>query len=476
MLRLAPRHLRKPVRAQAALGLPRHIAQPLPRHIAQPSALPSALPAPRRSPGLWKPQRGFQRRDYGLQWHSTKESLLADGPGPVLVGTSYEYDAQGASGESAVRQAKKYASVQTHTELWDIICRHEWLDRPHNLHEVFLDSQPRNLYFDLDGEPGYRAIHPEIINWLRVFVRWFFSGDRLGWADSDPEPLVLMTENPAKYSCHVVFPQIHFANYAQQCEYMQIMLNALPALVAELEGGESVPILEKVVDRVPYTKFQLFRGPYACKLTSGVLRRETRLEPEGHFRDDPLAAFASRVNEDYALELPPTARLLEWNEELRFFNERQQSLVSAANGGTMGQVSPQDMANLYTPTFQTGRSGGILDFAGLSDLEQYEVAMQHLNPDRALQWWSWFRMSGVTYTMLDRYKDNADARKRIWKAHFAWSSKYPGFCEDENVNSVMKCQGSRVSGLQLLFQLVRFDNPGMEVRTSTWQVHFNTAG
>jgi len=37
------------------------------------------------------PSLGFRPTDYGMSWYPSKDTLLESGPGPVLVGTSYEY-------------------------------------------------------------------------------------------------------------------------------------------------------------------------------------------------------------------------------------------------------------------------------------------------------------------------------------------------------------------------------------------------
>lgn len=417
--------------------------------------------------GPWTPSRGFQRQEYGLDWYPSKEALYQACPGPVFVGTAYEYWAP--SKPLKPRQARKYAAFQSHEEFWESISDHNRRGRPQNLHEVLPADRPRCLYFDVDGSPEHSKLHNQIMAWLRHYVRWFFGGDHLGWSPTDPDPVVLRSSDPTKYSCHVVFPQIQLTDYAQQREYLGVLLNGLPALVVDLEDGESVPILQQLVDRVPYTQFQLFRGPFACKLSAGQLRPETMLEPEGYFRSDPLTCFAGYVYPDYALALPPVQQLLDWNEELRHLNKQQQQRVHAATREEPRAVSPLDVANLYQAAFQQHSGGGTVDFAGMTDLEKYEEALRWLHPERASQWWSWFRISGVTCKMLQRYRDNQPACERIWSAHFAWSRSYPDFDQGENVDMVRAGRNRPTSGIQLLLNLVRFDNPDMTVRTSIWQ-------
>lgn len=404
---------------------------------------------------------GFQSQEYGLHWYPSKEALIQAGPGPVLVGTPYEYrQAPGAP----TRQARKYSGFASHVDWWNCIEECNRHEKPQNLHEVLPAEGPRCLYFDLDGDPSYGPLHEQIVQGLSTFVRWFFSGDHLEWGSGQPQPVVMRSSDPTKYSCHVVFPQIQFANHAEQRSYLGILLNALPALEVQFDKGEPVHILQLLVDRVPYMPFQLFRGPYASKLSDGRFRRETRLEPETIFRGDPLACFAGHVDRHYALHLPPPARLLELNEEVRHFHEEQLNRVRKWPEG----ISDLDMNNLYVADFhQCG--GGTIDLAGLADYEKYEVALQLLHPDRASQFWSWFRISGVTFSMLEKYSGNREATNRIWDAHFEWSRRYPYFDQTENVDQVMKCSGRKVSGLPLLMKLLEFDNPDAKVRHSAYR-------
>lgn len=337
----------------------------------------------------------------------------------------------------------------------------------HNIHELMPATSRRNLYFDIDGKPGYSDLHSEIISWLQTYVRWVFSGDHFGWPEGAPEPVVLATQNPLKYSCHVVFPQIQFENHEEQSLYMRILLTALAKLQVEMEGDISVPILERVVDAVPYSPFQNFRGPFACKRKDHALRLETQLVPESLFEENSLSCFASHVNPRQALKLPSVDELLECNHELRHFCEEHQNRV-VASGGTSGI---HDLA-LYNSQFQQcGR--GIIDFAGRPELEVYEEALKvggWLHADRAKQWASWFRICGVTYSMLEKYGSDHQARSRIWNAHHTWSNQYLEFDDQENVQMVMNCEGKRVSGLPLLMRMVRFDNPDAQVRTAVSRI------
>eukprot|EP00439_Symbiodinium_sp_Y106_P059494 s537_g8.t1 len=158
------------------------------------------------------------------------------------------------------------------------------------------------------------------------------------------------------------------------------------------------------------------------------------LASEPYWGDD-LTCFASYVKPEYALELPSMDEIVERN--------------------------PLD-ASIFSPDFQTQSGPKFLDLAGLTQLERYETCMERLQPERACDWWSWFRVSGVTSTMLDKYQDDDVARQRIWDTHCRWSSQYPNFCEQENLEIVMKAQERRTPGVKLLVEVLEHDYPGLE--------------
>jgi len=416
-------------------------------------------------PGPWRPALGFRQFDYGLDWYSSKDEAVKASEGRVLVCSSYEYESLG-SGSKSLRRAMRYASFSSYYEYWDCISRYQKGGRPQNLHEVLMSTNPRCLYFDLDGDSRFKSVQNEIVEWLRQYVRWFFSGDRLGWDLSDPKPVVLVSSEPSKYSCHVVFPQLQFADHASQHVYLPALLTALPALEVDAEDEDKLAILQVLVDRMPYTKFQPLRGPYACKLKDRELHTDTQLVPEdSFFQSDPLTCFAGYVEPSYALPMPPLAQLLQWNRDISDFEKQHRERIAAPDGGK--SISPQDAANLYDSAFQQPQ-GGILDLAGQDDIAVYEQALKWIHPERALQYWSWFRICGVTCSMLEQHADDAAAQTRIWGAHRSWSSSYPHYSDEENLQTVEKARGKRPSGVALLRRLVRFDNPNMDIRFAIW--------
>lgn len=231
--------------------------------------------------------------------------------------------------------------------------------------------------------------------------------------------------------------------------------------------------MDQVVDKVPYMQFQLFRGPYACKFKDGRFRPETSLEPESFFLGDPLTCFAGHVAPQHALPMASVETLLSQNDELRHFHSeharRLETVWTQGQGSSRSwEVSPMDAENLYCPKFQMAGAGTI-DLAGLTEVERFEEALQQIHPRRAHQWWSWFRISGVTCKMLQEHGRDAESRRRIWEAHMQWASEYPEFTAEENLEFVEKGIGRRVSGIGLLMRLVKFDNPEAVVRFDIWK-------
>jgi len=184
---------------------------------------------------------------------------------------------------------------------------------------------------------------------------------------------------------------------------MSILFSALSEVQFDLKGHGTVPILQLLVDRVPYNEFQLFRCPYACKLSEGRYRPYSKLEPEGFFYNDPLTGFASYVNQDYHLHRPSPSQLLEWNDTVRqcwqqHARHAERTLSDSGWVGSRTSICLQDLSNLYLPIFEQHTTGTMCLFT-LSDLEKYELALRFLHPDRASHWWIWFRISGVTYKL-----------------------------------------------------------------------------
>eukprot|EP00746_Dinoflagellata_sp_MGD_P005264 gnl/MRDRNA2_/MRDRNA2_110201_c0_seq1.p1 gnl/MRDRNA2_/MRDRNA2_110201_c0~~gnl/MRDRNA2_/MRDRNA2_110201_c0_seq1.p1 ORF type:complete len:618 (+),score=94.58 gnl/MRDRNA2_/MRDRNA2_110201_c0_seq1:244-1854(+) len=369
------------------------------------------------------------------------------------------------------KQVKKFSAFATHYDYWDTVTRHLKSQEPQGLYEALQEDQPRCLYFDLDGRPELRGMHEDIVELLRYFVRWTLGGESLGWGVEDPIPVTLSSQDPNKYSCHVVFPQIQFANHKHMREFVEPILRTLPMLTIE-EDGNPVPLLDLVVDRVPYMRFQLLRGPFACKLKDGLLRPDTCLRPddEEYFRDNPLSCFAGYLEDDFKLPMLALDQLMEsipevHEAELRTCNATARVNGSIASLSSDGDWTPSlnDMTLLYTEEFQMRNTIRSQDFSCKSPIEVYETALQMLHPARASQFWSWFRISGVTYSMLERYNDDSDAKDRIWQAHRNWSRSYHRYDDEENVDSVLRSSGKRVSGLQLLVKLAKWDNPDANI-------------
>jgi len=179
----------------------------------------TAAPRLQRRVNLLVPRRSFQKREYGIDWYQNKQELLEANPGPVLVGSAYAYESK--YGE--IRQARKYASFNSHYDYWSCIGQCSKSLLPHSFHEIFPAQESRCLYFDLDGKPEYRMWHDVIVSALGRFVRWFFCGDRLQWEEQAPEPVVHTSSDPSKYSCHVISPDI----FQEPCGATRIHVNTI---------------------------------------------------------------------------------------------------------------------------------------------------------------------------------------------------------------------------------------------------------
>ncbi|CAE7719030.1 unnamed protein product [Symbiodinium pilosum] len=186
------------------------------------------------------------------------------------------------------------------------------------------------------------------------------------------------------------------------------------------------------------------------------------MEPEEPFYGDELTYFASYAQPAYALKLPSMEQLTTWNPSI--------ALASEESKAARNSFQRED-TNLFDPQFRQDSAARALDLAGLTTLERYEACMQMLHPDRACDWYSWFRISGVTATMLNRYDHDDLARKRIWNAHCEWSCNYPNFCEQENFEVVLQAQQKVTPGIKILLELLRHDNPNLQVREHAWPFH-----
>ena len=135
------------------------------------------------------------------------------------------------------------------------------------------------------------------------------------------------------------------------------MLRAL-SKVSFLCGGEALALLlDELVDMVPYTRCQLLRGPYACKLQDSRLLSETsfQLQPGWPFEKDPLTAFASYASLAHALDLPTLSKLCGKNQALQRVEERcpRRSIHKVlAPGLKTAAPSNSDMNVLYIDCFR----------------------------------------------------------------------------------------------------------------------------
>mmetsp|Transcript_94485 Transcript_94485/g.197392 ORF Transcript_94485/g.197392 Transcript_94485/m.197392 type:complete len:604 (-) Transcript_94485:218-2029(-) len=391
----------------------------------------------------------------GLRWYPNSEPLRSSEPRPgVIVAKPVEYMRAGK-----LEEARQYAAFRTYQDYRNFIDFHRYRGSFQGLHEVIPEVAPRCLYFDLDGGPHWRVAHDDLVKYLRAYLLDFFGAEQMGWPSEALFPVLLRSADPTKFSCHVLFPEVQFENFDHQQQYVSPILAGLGALVLDCGQEKPLPLLKFVVDRVPYMRFQHFRGPFACKPKAGKWRPETALEVEqgAYFRDDPLTCFAGYVNPEYALPLRPVDELIDNNKELKVQLEQ-----NSRSSEFFGMGSDMDTA-LFDPDFFTSNAGE-LDLLGLPEIEQYEVCLKLIHRARASQWASWFRLSGVCFQMMQRHGNSPEMRHRILHAHMTWSQGYADFDEDENWHLIEKAAGKRVSGLSLLKKMLIHDNPYMTIR------------
>lgn len=288
----------------------------------------------------------------------------------------------------------------------------------HNLHEVLDCIQPRCLYFDCDakGENVTWASdnHEEIINDLCCHIANTFKLGSEYFRRKFNEPVVLSNRDPTKYSVHIVFPQLQFKDARQQNEYLFLLERTLPANSH----------LRKVVDLQVYSKFQLFRTLYASKLDAGTsrLRPETALQPvSGYpFRGDDLTCFAGHVAQRHKepLLLSPCELLQKDPHLLQLLKEEAHRRAIGKRGGNGGPSAPGCDIALEISEFivvkkeETSSSSAVdddlllaprIDFSAIRrPSTRFRVALHNIHPGRGNQFWSWFRLAGVTYHEMEQ--------------------------------------------------------------------------
>jgi len=440
------------------------------RRLIVPHARGARLASSSRHPRTSLSSRGLRFRDYEFdrEWFLTAEQCQSQRPaGSVLTAMPYTYvkgreDPLDACNPSfTAESARKYSSFDSHEDWWEYIDKCQRLGTSQLFNEVLERSSPRCLYFDLDGSPCHQSTHTFIMELLQKFVRSFFLGDNLGWQDFDPQPVVLQSYQDEKYSCHVIFPQIQFDDHAHQSLYIPWMMRSLGKMVVEVEGGQE-RLLKRLVDCAVYRSFQLFRGPFACKLKNQEIVRSSGFEPEEFFRYDQLTCFAGYVQPDYALQIPSMEMILEEHQEL---------LQGGDEDSHSSSWKKEDPA-LFSEHFQHRFSHGSLDLAGLTKLERYQALLQLLSPERADDWSSWFYVSGVTCNMLRDYNYCQEAQEQIWHLHCSWSGQSFKFDEEENWERILAADtAARLPSLRGLLNLVKHDNPQLQVRDNLWPFH-----
>lgn len=395
----------------------------------------------------------------GLTWFPEKRSLIENAPKdwrlrPIVAESCMKPSAPKAASQvfksrksAGMQLVKRYAFVESH----DCLRQLSQQQRPTNFFEVLHYESPRSLYFDLDGAPVHRAKQEEILDALTSYVEKEFEQTKL-------RPVVKQNKDAKKFSCHVIFPEIQFADHAHQTQYVPRLVNNMPDFLS---------ILGEVVDPIPYSKFQLLRAPWAAKLSTENMRlqSETMFEPTPMsselYEEDPNIVFASYCGKEYRRTLPPPKPFI--------VNFNNRSLLRG-----VGQGLP---SCLFVPEFTQLEARGLHLFPQLDPVGQLREALALLHPKRASHYYSWLKITGIvahffhdtapvcTLQEWTRFSDEEFAKRNpeVLELFYEWSSQYPDFNEYENLKLLrqqhIKTIERRINGWFLLRKMLLFDNP-----------------
>eukprot|EP00397_Hematodinium_sp_SG-2012_P020020 GEMP01020602.1.p1 GENE.GEMP01020602.1~~GEMP01020602.1.p1 ORF type:complete len:564 (+),score=80.57 GEMP01020602.1:81-1772(+) len=420
---------------------------------------------------------GFHRDDVrGMVWFPTKNDLIAHAVPehkPIIAERYISYKKG---------PVFKYAHLETHDQFLELSHKHA----PTSFFEVLHEDSPRCLYFDIDSKAEHKAREAEIISTLTKFVEQHMEMDNL-------QSVVLRNPQAEKMSIHVIFPEVQFPNHLVQCYHV-------PRLLHDMK--RSSDLLDEVVDPTPYSRFQLYRAPFAAKMskTEGLLVGTTFELATETFSGDPKTMFAGYVNAMYRRRLPVPQPWMP---------------VTLRRYGIRSGIS--DINCLFQHKFEQPERTGTYTFEG-TPVECLRQALKLIHPMRASHWWSWFRMSGIMYRLMHPHyvlpprvgspmawptpprdddgdssnnaqpvnggvmlpskvnallstgttgKSSADApvevpSEELLEVFLEWSKKYPTYDRAENLEMVYRCEGRRVSGPWLLSHIVIFDNPNVD--------------
>jgi len=312
----------------------------------------------------------------------------------------------------------------------------------HRLFEVLDESSPRCLYFDLDGDVKYREREDFIIHELKTYVEREFECEFL-------TPVIIRSQDQSKFSCHLIFPEIQFANHTHQLQYVPRLLYHLKDFSQELV---------EVVDRAPYSRFQNFRLPWAVKLSlKDGIKPNSRFDPNKPYLDDWKTIFAGYTNPAYRRKLPAAKAWIMTGPITRL---RIRSPHERAS----------DINCLYLEKFLQNEPKGVCELPDLhtDQVAWFQFCLDRINPSRADHWWSWFRLCGMVYRIMHPDEWDVDAVENphadtILEIFLKWSSSYKDYNRQENIDLINGARGKeRISGPRLLKNIIMFDNPNIE--------------
>jgi hypothetical protein len=305
-------------------------------------------------------------------------------------------------------------------------------------------------------------------------VYWFFFRDRGDVSADQIIPVVMTTDSPNKYSCHLVFPQIQFKDQIEQNTYLSTFFKCLNSI------QDDFSFLPRLVDKQPYGVFQCFRGPRACKvdcmLEDAPLKEDSALIPQEFFNGDELTGFIGYVNPAYKISLEPLEQIVEQSDfkKAHHCEYIERSSPSDYSQEFRDDISRVSLLGLFVDEFIKDEPAKILEIPEGDAADEFQIYLNNLHPDRAHHYLSWRWISNVAYRLIADDIDNAEYKEKVMSIFLNWASAYPYYDEQENVRMVEMWARYNQRTLGFIYDLVTYDNPGVEIKSAV--VHVDEAG
>eukprot|EP00400_MALV-I_sp_L67-5_P001132 gene1132-668_t len=408
---------------------------------------------------------GFSKWEESMTWYPTRaemEKAPEYTDECVIVAKSYLTDKiKKSTGE--YQQVKKYSIFANYQDYYKKISKTD----VNAFHEVLPKQKPRCLYFDIDGKPVFKKLHDQIVGAMTHLVYWFFFRDRADVSHEDIQPVVMTTDSPNKYSCHMIFPQIQFKDQVEQNEYLATFFKCMSSI------SDDFSFLPRLVDKQPYGVFQCFRGPRACKVDSmsedAKLIEDSTLIPKEYFKGDKLTGFIGYVNPKYRILLEPLTDIVEQSD---FKKAHYTDYIERTGSGDREfneDVSRVSMLGLFVDEFVKDEPTQLLEVPVGDAADEFGIYLQTMHPDRAHHYLTWKYVSSVAFSVIDDRKDQPDFeeyKEKVMSSFLNWASAYPYYDEGECVRMVEMWRRYHRRSMGFVYDLVKFDNPGIEIRSA----------